>query len=140
MKLSKSQPDLKRRHNSTDQINAGPSSGDSPMNIYHSGSHHSLYSQWYTSQKSYRHSSNLDITYSEDSNSVKSNRYVCILIAFILKLDIAYNKNGKIVIIFELLVSIIITDRDWQKKRTKNWTEQKIRSTYTLFYLSVNMT
>ncbi|KPI97452.1 PDZ domain-containing protein 6 [Papilio xuthus] len=37
-------------------------------------SHHSLYNQWYNgSQKNYRHSSNLDISYSEDSNSLKSN-------------------------------------------------------------------
>ncbi|CAH2047384.1 unnamed protein product, partial [Iphiclides podalirius] len=73
LKLSKSQPDLKRRHNSTDQINAGPSSSDGHMNSYHSASHHSLHSPWYTAQKNYRHSSNLDIAYSEDSNSVKSN-------------------------------------------------------------------
>ncbi|GBP43488.1 Protein inturned [Eumeta japonica] len=37
------------------------------------GSQHSLYSQWYNGSKQYRHSSNLDISYSEDSNSLKSN-------------------------------------------------------------------
>ncbi|KPI94755.1 hypothetical protein RR46_11759 [Papilio xuthus] len=74
LKLSKSQPDLKRRHNSSDQINSGISSSDNPINNYHSMSHHSLYNQWYNgSQKNYRHSSNLDISYSEDSNSLKSN-------------------------------------------------------------------
>ncbi|XP_045535893.1 protein inturned [Papilio machaon] len=74
LKLSKSQPDLKRRHNSSDQINSGISSADNPINNYHSMSHHSLYHQWYNgSQKNYRHSSNLDISYSEDSNSLKSN-------------------------------------------------------------------
>ncbi|CAG4935912.1 unnamed protein product [Parnassius apollo] len=63
LKLSKSQPDLKR-----------PPSTDNPINNYHSMSHHSLYNQWYnSSQKNYRHSSNLDISYSEDSNSLKSN-------------------------------------------------------------------
>ncbi|XP_013174833.1 PREDICTED: protein inturned-like isoform X3 [Papilio xuthus] len=74
LKLSKSQPDLKRRHNSSDQINSVISSSDNPINNYHSMSHHSLYNQWYNgSQKNYRHSSNLDISYSEDSNSLKSN-------------------------------------------------------------------
>ncbi|XP_060801424.1 protein inturned isoform X2 [Amyelois transitella] len=69
LKHSKSQIDLKKRHSSTEQINACTS--DIASNH---GGHHSLYNQWYSApQKQYRHSSNLDISYSEDSNSLKSN-------------------------------------------------------------------
>ncbi|XP_047990843.1 protein inturned [Leguminivora glycinivorella] len=53
-----------RRHYSTEHINSG--STDS-VNY---GSHHSLYGQWYNGK---RHASNLDVSYSEDSNSLKSN-------------------------------------------------------------------
>ncbi|XP_039755046.1 protein inturned [Pararge aegeria] len=72
LKLRKSQPDMKRRHNSSDQINAGSTSENS-INNYHSTSQHNLYAQWYNGpQKQYRHSS-LDVSYSEDSGSLKSN-------------------------------------------------------------------
>ncbi|RVE48839.1 hypothetical protein evm_006489 [Chilo suppressalis] len=71
LKLPKFQSDLKKRHSSSEQINVGTSTSDS--NIFNYGSHHSLYNQWYSgTQKSYRHSS-LDVSYSEDSNSLKSN-------------------------------------------------------------------
>ncbi|XP_068617364.1 protein inturned isoform X2 [Battus philenor] len=74
LKLSRSQPDLKKRHNSSDQINIAATLTDSPLNNQHSMSHHTLYNQRYNgSQKNYRHSSNLDVSYSEDSNSLKSN-------------------------------------------------------------------
>ncbi|XP_075975543.1 inturned planar cell polarity protein [Anticarsia gemmatalis] len=70
LKLSKLQTD-KRRHNSSEQINVGSSTSD--MNsLTNYGSHHSLYTQSYNSTKQYRHSS-LDVSYSEDSNSLKSN-------------------------------------------------------------------
>ncbi|XP_072932824.1 protein inturned isoform X2 [Epargyreus clarus] len=76
-KLSKSQLDLKRRHNSSEQINMGSSTSEASINNYHSSSHHSLYGQWYNgSQKTYRHSSNVDVSYSEDSGSMKSNSEV----------------------------------------------------------------
>ncbi|KAM3964976.1 inturned planar cell polarity protein [Aphomia sociella] len=72
LKLPKSHADVKRRHNSSEQINVASNNSDNIANNY--GSHHNLYSQWYNgSQKQYRHSSNLDISYSEDSNSLKSN-------------------------------------------------------------------
>ncbi|XP_059057558.1 protein inturned isoform X1 [Achroia grisella] len=73
VKLPKSiQSDVKKRHNSTDQINVASNSSDTNVSNY--GSHNNLYAQWYNvNQKQYRHSSNLDISYSEDSNSLKSN-------------------------------------------------------------------
>ncbi|KOB71620.1 PDZ domain-containing protein [Operophtera brumata] len=61
--------DTKRRHNSSEQINISAPS-DSSLNY---GSHHSLYNPWYSGAQKYRHSS-LDVSYSEDSNSLKSNR------------------------------------------------------------------
>ncbi|CAH0752443.1 unnamed protein product [Diatraea saccharalis] len=71
LKLPKFQSDLKKRHSSSEQINVGSSTSDG--NIFNYGSNHSLYNQWYSgSQKQYRHSS-LDVSYSEDSNSLKSN-------------------------------------------------------------------
>ena len=74
MKPSKSQQDIKRRHNSTEQINDKMASIDNSVNSYHSTSQHNLYAQWYNGpQKQYRHSS-IDISYSEDSGSLKSNR------------------------------------------------------------------
>ncbi|CAG9134949.1 unnamed protein product [Plutella xylostella] len=77
LKLAKSQLDLKKRHNSSEQINLGSSTSETSINTSYVGSHHnihSLHSQWYNPpQKSYRHSSNLDVSYSEDSNSCKSN-------------------------------------------------------------------
>ncbi|XP_053604737.1 protein inturned [Plodia interpunctella] len=67
LKLSKSTIDLKKRHSSSEQINSCNSE-----NTF--GSHHSLYNQWYSGpQKQYRHSSSFDVSYSEDSNSLKSN-------------------------------------------------------------------
>lgn len=72
LKLPKFQSEMKKRHNSSEQINIGTSASENATNY---GSHHSLYNQWYSGpQKQYRHSSNLDISYSEDSNSLKSNR------------------------------------------------------------------
>ncbi|XP_052755240.1 protein inturned isoform X2 [Galleria mellonella] len=73
LKLSKQTlGDVKKRHNSSEQINVASNSSDTNASNY--GSHHNLYAQWYNgSQKQYRHSSNLDISYSEDSNSLKSN-------------------------------------------------------------------
>ncbi|CAK1555191.1 unnamed protein product [Leptosia nina] len=65
LKLSKSQLDIKRRHNSSEQINTG---FENTMQMAHSTSHHNLYSQWHNK---YRHSS-VDVSYSEDSGSVKS--------------------------------------------------------------------
>ncbi|KAL0830697.1 hypothetical protein ABMA28_002831 [Loxostege sticticalis] len=71
LKLPKFQSEMKKRHNSSEQINIGTSASENATNY---GSHHSLYNQWYSGpQKQYRHSSNLDISYSEDSNSLKSN-------------------------------------------------------------------
>lgn len=70
LKLTKASTD-KRRHNSSEQINAGSSTSD--MNsLTNYGSHHSLYAQTYNNAQKYRHSS-LDVSYSEDSNSLKSN-------------------------------------------------------------------
>ncbi|XP_022124017.2 protein inturned [Pieris rapae] len=63
LKLSKSQLDIKRRHNSSEQINTVD------IQSAHSTSHHNLYSQWYSNK--YRHSS-VDVSYSEDSGSLKS--------------------------------------------------------------------
>ncbi|XP_023937398.2 protein inturned [Bicyclus anynana] len=69
-KHPKHQSDMKRRHNSSDQINSGSTS---EINNYQSTSQHNLYAQWYNGpQKQYRHSS-IDVSYSEDSGSVKSN-------------------------------------------------------------------
>ncbi|XP_026496320.1 protein inturned isoform X1 [Vanessa tameamea] len=71
-KVSKPHLDVKRRHNSTEQINTG-STSDNSINNYHSTSQHNLYAQWYNGPlKQYRHSS-LDVSYSEDSGSIKSN-------------------------------------------------------------------
>ncbi|CAG4930548.1 unnamed protein product [Colias eurytheme] len=63
LKLSKSQLDIKRRHNSSEHINTN--SNEISIQNAHSTSHHNLYSN------KYRHSS-LDVSYSEDSGSVKS--------------------------------------------------------------------
>ncbi|XP_063826822.1 protein inturned [Ostrinia nubilalis] len=72
LKLPKFQSEMKKRHSSSEQINIGTSTSDNSTSNF--GSHHSLYNQWYSApQKQYRHSSNLDISYSEDSNSLKSN-------------------------------------------------------------------
>ncbi|XP_049872416.1 protein inturned [Pectinophora gossypiella] len=68
IKLPKSSTEVKRRHNSSEQINV--SNTNASENNY--GSHHSLYSPWYNT-KQYRHASSLDVSYSEDSNSLKSN-------------------------------------------------------------------
>ncbi|KAI5646108.1 protein inturned [Phthorimaea operculella] len=57
-------PEVRRRHNSSEQINVNSNTMDSNY-----GSHHSLYSPWYSTK--YR--SSLDVSYSEDSNSLKSN-------------------------------------------------------------------
>lgn len=75
LKLSK-QTD-KRRHNSSEQINVGSSTSDmnSMNSLTNYGSHHSLYAQTYSTAPKYRHSS-LDVSYSEDSNSLKSNSEV----------------------------------------------------------------
>ncbi|XP_050348827.1 protein inturned isoform X2 [Nymphalis io] len=71
-KVSKAHLDVKRRHNSTEQINTG-SASDNSINNYHSTSQHNLHAQWYNGPlKQYRHSS-LDVSYSEDSGSLKSN-------------------------------------------------------------------
>ncbi|XP_050674593.1 protein inturned [Leptidea sinapis] len=67
LKLSKSHTD-KRRHNSSEHINTAE-----PIHHTHSVSHHNLYAQWYGKQ--YRHSS-LDVSYSEDSGSLKSTSEV----------------------------------------------------------------
>ncbi|CAB3254886.1 unnamed protein product [Arctia plantaginis] len=70
LRLSKPQID-KRRHNSSDQINMG--SITTELNsLTNYDSHHSLYTQSYNNAQKYRHSS-LDVSYSEDSNSLKSN-------------------------------------------------------------------
>ncbi|KAJ2951184.1 hypothetical protein O0L34_g5577 [Tuta absoluta] len=63
IKLSK--PEVRRRHNSSEQLNVNSNTMDSS----NYGSHHSLYSPWYSTK--YR--SSLDVSYSEDSNSLKSN-------------------------------------------------------------------
>ncbi|KAL4716107.1 hypothetical protein ACJJTC_013884 [Scirpophaga incertulas] len=73
LRLPKFNSDMKKRHSSSEQINMGSSSATENVNPF--GSHHSLYNQWYGTQKQYRHSS-LDISYSEDSNSLKSNSEV----------------------------------------------------------------
>nr|XP_021181739.2 protein inturned [Helicoverpa armigera] len=76
LKLSKLQSE-KRRHNSSEQINVGSSTSDmnSMSSLTNYGSHHSLYGQSYNTAQKYRHSS-LDVSYSEDSNSLKSNSEV----------------------------------------------------------------
>lgn len=52
------------------------STSDNSVTNYHSTSQHNLYAQWYNGPiKQYRHSS-IDVSYSEDSGSLKSNRYV----------------------------------------------------------------
>ncbi|XP_063381491.1 protein inturned [Cydia fagiglandana] len=63
-------PKDRRRHNSTEQINVSSDSINVSSDSVNYGSHHSLYSQWYNGK---RHASNLDVSYSEDSNSLKSN-------------------------------------------------------------------
>lgn len=68
LRTSKSSADLKKRHSSSEQIYMGSSLSDNS----NYGSHHNLYSQWYHGTQKYRHSS-LDVSHSEDSNSLKSN-------------------------------------------------------------------
>lgn len=102
LKLTKSLSE-KRRHNSSEQINVGSSNSD--MNsLTNYGSHHSLYVHTYNTQK-YRNSS-LDVSYSEDSNSLKSNRYVlfceqtcclCIKLCIIIQEFRTLKLNNKIV-------------------------------------------
>ncbi|CAH0719908.1 unnamed protein product, partial [Brenthis ino] len=70
LKLSKSQQDIKRRHNSSELINMAI---ENSTHNFHSASQHNLHAQWYNGpQKQYRHSS-IDVSYSEDSGSLKSN-------------------------------------------------------------------
>ncbi|KAG6447433.1 hypothetical protein O3G_MSEX004969 [Manduca sexta] len=68
LKISKSPLEVKKRHSSSEHVNTASNTSDNSISTY--GSHHNLYSQWYNGQK-YRHS-NLDVSYSEDSNSLKS--------------------------------------------------------------------
>ncbi|XP_041980021.1 protein inturned [Aricia agestis] len=67
LKLSKSQNDIKKRL-SSEQI---ASIDNIMISKHHSSSQHSLHAQWYNAPKQYR--SSVDVSYSEDSGSLKSN-------------------------------------------------------------------
>lgn len=69
-KLQDARTDIKKRHHSSEQINLGSSTSENSINNF--TNHNNMY-QWYNGAQKYRHSSNLDISYSEDSNSLKSN-------------------------------------------------------------------